>query len=134
MTLHAWKEGKELVWDVTVVDTLAPSHLHGSASEAGSAALEAEEKKTEKYSDIAERYNFCPIGMETMGSWGPEARKIIGEIGKKLVSNTNEIRAAAFLKQKISLTLQRGNAISVRGTAPVSLGLHEIFLLLDWKH
>ena len=55
-------------WDVTVVDTLAPAHLHRSASEAGSAALEAEEKKTEKYSDIAERYNFCPIGMETMGS------------------------------------------------------------------
>ena len=31
MTLHAWKEGKELAWDVTVVDTLAPSHLHRSA-------------------------------------------------------------------------------------------------------
>ena len=109
-------------------------HLHRSASEAGSAALEAEEKKTEKYSDIAKRYNFCPIGMETMGSWGPEARNIIGEIGKKLISNTNEICAAAFSKQKISLEIQLGNAISVLGTAPVSLGLHEIFFLLDWKH
>jgi len=113
---------------------LSIPHLHRSASEAGSAALEAEEKKTEKYSDIAERYNFCPIGMEAMGSWGPEARKIVGEIGKKLVSNTNEIRAAAFLKQIISLEIQRENAISVLGTAPVSLGLHENFFLLDWKH
>ena len=68
-----------------------------------------------------------------MGSWGPEARKIIGEIGKKLISNTNETRAAAFLKQKISLEIQRGNAVSVLDTAPVSRGLHEIFFLLDWK-
>ena len=85
MTLHAWKEGKELVWDVTVVDTLAPSHLHGTATEAGSAAMEAEQEKTRKYSHIGERYIFCPIGMETMVSWGPEARNIIGEIGKKLL-------------------------------------------------
>ena len=72
--------------------------------------------------------------METLGSWGPEARNIVGDIGKKLISNTREIRAAAFLKQKISLEIQRGNAISVLGTAPVSQGLHEIFFLLNWKH
>ena len=72
--------------------------------------------------------------METMGSWGPEARKIIGEIGKKLILNTSEIRAAAFLKQKISLEIQRGNAVSVLGTAPVSRGLNEIYFLLNWKH
>ena len=72
--------------------------------------------------------------METMGSWGPEARKIIEEIGKKLILNTSEIRAAAFLKQKISLEIQRGNAVSVLGTAPVSRGLNEIYFLLNWKH
>ena len=68
MRLHAWKEGKELVWDVTVVDTLAPSHVHGTAVEVGAAATKAEREKLEK---------FSPIGMETMGFWGPEARKII---------------------------------------------------------
>ena len=122
MTLHVWKEGKELVWDVTVVDTLAPSHLHGTATEAGSAAMVAEQENTRKYSHIGERYIFSPIGMEIMGSCGPEARNIIGEIGKKFL-NTNVSRAAAFLKQKISLEIQRGNAISVLGTAPVSRGI-----------
>ena len=47
---------------------------------------------------------------------------------------SNETRAAAFLRQRISLEIQRGNSICVLGTAPVSRGLHEIFFLLDWKH
>ena len=89
MTLHAWKEGKELVWDVTVVDTMAPSHVRRSSQQAGSAAQEAEQEKIRFYSEIGERYFFCPIGMETMGSWGPEALAIIGEIGRKLIFNTN---------------------------------------------
>ena len=55
MTLHAWKEGKELDWDVTVVDTLAPSHVRATAAEVGAAALNAEREKSEKYAELAER-------------------------------------------------------------------------------
>ena len=58
--------------------------------------MEAEQEKTRKYSHIGERYIFCPIGMETMGSWGPEARYIIGEIGKKLILNTSHISSCIF--------------------------------------
>ena len=52
MTLHAWNEGKELVWDVTVVDTLTPSHVRSTAAEVGTAALKAEREKSEKYTYI----------------------------------------------------------------------------------
>ena len=65
---------------------------------------------------------------------GTGSAEIMGEIGKKLILNTSEIRAAAFLKQKISLEIQRGNAVSVLGTAPLSRGLEEIYFLLNWKH
>src|SRR6218665_931862 len=38
LTMIPWRAGRHLVWDVTVVDTLAPSYVQASATMAGSAA------------------------------------------------------------------------------------------------
>ena len=46
LTLIPWAVGKQLLWDVTEVDSLAPSRIIvGSVGNPGTAAAEAEEQK-----------------------------------------------------------------------------------------
>ena len=48
-----WEMCKQLVWDVTGVDALAPSRLkQGSLCNPGNTATEAEMRKTEKYREL----------------------------------------------------------------------------------
>ena len=49
VTMIPWEMGKQLVWDVTVVDALAPSRLNqGSLCNPGTTATETEARKIEK--------------------------------------------------------------------------------------
>src|SRR6218665_412138 len=52
LTMIRWRAGRHLVWDATVVDTLAPSYVQASATMAGSAAEIATERKNSKYSEL----------------------------------------------------------------------------------
>ena len=48
LTLVPWAVGKQLLWDVTVVDSLAPCRINaGSVCNPSTAAVEAEERKIE---------------------------------------------------------------------------------------
>ena len=52
-TMIPWEMGKQLVWDVAVVDNLAPSHLNQcSLCNPGTTATEAEARKIEKYREL----------------------------------------------------------------------------------
>jgi len=125
VTLIPWSRGKCLCWDATVVCTLALSHLPATISQAGAAAAAAEARKAQKYQALAPSYLFCPLGFETFGPWGPEAKSFVSHIGALLRSSSGEPRAADFLRQRVSLEIQRGNAISVLGTAPASTDLED---------
>jgi len=45
LTLNPWYRGRSLIWDVTVVDTFAPSHYLVSAAKPSSVAADAETDK-----------------------------------------------------------------------------------------
>jgi len=117
-TLDPWSHGKYLVWDFTCPDTLAPSHLNRSSSAAGSAAVLAEEKKRDKYSQLVSsgRYTFVPIAIETLGAWGPSAQEICAEIGGTIARRTGDMRSSSFLRQRLNIAVQKGNAAAVLGT------------------
>ena len=124
-----WQQGKPLVWDATCVDTLAESYIVSTSTTPGSAADRAEERKRDKYSTLTQNYLFVPLGFETLGAWGPEAKSIISKIGKRIALKTGEPRSTEFLCQRIAIEIQRGNAISVMGTMPASeglLGIHNL--------
>lgn len=129
LTLVPWRIGRALVWDATCVDTLAPSHLHGTSTEAGAAANNAENLKRHKYSVISSTYIFEPFGVETLGPWGHRAHHLFREISKRLVEATRDPRAGGYLAQRISLAIQRGNAASILGTLPPGEELGEVFYL-----
>ena len=99
MTRVPWSHGRALVWDVTVVDTLAKSHVGLTSATPGSAAEKAEELKKIKYQAISDRFTFVPVGFETVGSWGPEAYMQLKEIGRKLVEQTG-IKSDMFFDPK----------------------------------
>lgn len=118
MSLIPWKMGRVLVWDATCVDTLAPSHLHGTAHKAGAAAEAAEARKRRKYGSLDTNYNFVALGVETLGPWGPAALGLYRQLAKRLVDGTGDKRAGSFLAQRLSIAIQRGNAASILGTMP----------------
>ena len=72
VTMIPWEMGKQLVWDVTVVDALAPSRLNqGSLCNPGTTATEAEARKIEKYCELIDiGYIFQLVALEVQGSLG----------------------------------------------------------------
>ena len=130
MTRLPWCQGKSLIWDVTVVDTFAESHIGTTSITACSAADKAEDLKRTKYAALCDRYDFAAIGIETLGSLGSEAMKTLNRIGQQLADQSGEKRSTCFLLEKISIELQRGNACSVLGTFKETRGLEELFYIL----
>ncbi|XP_063538071.1 uncharacterized protein LOC134747375 [Cydia strobilella] len=93
MPLVPWRMGRPLVWDATCVDTLAPSHLPGTSSNAGRAASMAEDLKRRKYATLGSSYIFEAFGVETLGPWGPSARRVYKEIAARLIDATRDQKA-----------------------------------------
>ena len=116
VTQIPWSEGKCASWDVTVTDTLAASNVSISCTAAGSAAEAAASKKLQKYAEIMNRYTFVPLAFETLGPINSAATDFIDEIGRRSHAITGDQREKAFLWQRLSMALQRYNAVCFRGT------------------
>ena len=103
-------------------------------SELKAAAEHAEQLKTEKYAHLAHQFDFYLIGFETFASWGPSAMDILDQIGKRIKEHTGDLRAMDLLRQKISIDIQRGNAVSVLGTVESLTNLDGPFFLLSLRN
>jgi len=121
VTQVPWKRGRCLAWDATCPDTFAQSHIQASSTRAGSAAATAEAKKTLKYSDIISGVDFTPVAIETTGVWGEKAIEMITAIGRRIANETHEPRSTIYLRQRISVAVQRGNASCILGTFPKTI-------------
>ena len=119
-----------MIWDFTCVDTLAASYVDRTSKKPCEAANLAEIRKRAKYQNLETNYIFYPVGIETFGAWGPSATKLIDEIGKKLFEVTREVKSTSYLKERISVAIQRGNAAALLGTIPGDDALEELFFIL----
>jgi hypothetical protein len=120
MTMIPWRLGRCLVWDVTVADTVAATHLPLTSLSPGAAAEAASVRKISKYTDLSADYLFLPLAFETLGPISHDALIFIKELGRHLSVVSGDTRERSFLLQRISMTLQRFNAIAFRGTFPDS--------------
>jgi len=111
-----WSRGKCIAWDFTCPDTLAASHLNRAVTGPGEVANEAECKKTAKYAELTNRYQFVPIAIETLGPVGLEATAFFQELGRRMFVINQEPRTLSFLWQRLSVAVQRGNAACILGT------------------
>ena len=126
-----WEMGKQLVWDVTVVDALAPSRLNqGSLCNLGTTATETEARKIEKYCKLIDNgYIFQPVALEKPGSLGESSEIFITRLCKRLCRSHDDQRAGSFLKQRISMALQIGNAACVLGTVSDRDAFEKLFYI-----
>jgi hypothetical protein len=116
VTLVPWSSGRCLAWDATVADTLADTYLDRTAQEAGAAAQVLAAAKYRKYASLGDNYVFIPLAFETLGSMCEETSSFIGELGKRITMVSGDPREPEFLFQRLSVAIQRGNAVSVLAT------------------
>src|SRR6218665_10209 len=105
-TLIPWSAGRYMAWDATVVNTCAASYLSQTAISAGSA----------KYALFPATHVFFPIAFETLGPVNAEGAEFLSELGRRISSVSGDQRETNFLLQRLSICVQRHNAIAFRGT------------------
>ena len=103
-------------WDVTVPDIFASSHLANTSVTAGAATDKAAVSKTAKYDKLRGTHLFFPVAIETGGPWNAQATELIQEIGSRLTIVTSDPLETQYLFQRISLTIQRDNAVAFQNT------------------
>ena len=68
-----------------------------------------------------------PVAIETVGALGDEALAFLRDLGQRIAVVTGEPRSFQFIMQRISVTVQRGNASCIVGTVPLSVTLDDLF-------
>jgi len=111
LTLIPWQGGKPLVWDVTVVNTLAQSYVDRAATGVGAVAEMAAEQKAKKYHNLSSDHIFQPIAIENLGAFSSSSLEFLGELGRRLGSLSGEERVTCFLFQRLSVAIQRFNSV-----------------------
>ena len=99
-----------------MVDTVAASYIPETATEAGRAAELAATRKHAKYADLQRRYTFVPVALETLGPLNREGLDFISEMGRRLTKISGDTRETGFILQRLSVTVQRFNAVAFQGT------------------
>ena len=70
----------------------------------------------QKYKHLDSCYFFTPVAIETSGVFGPKTTEFLKELGLRLRQVSGEANSFAYLTQRLSVAIQRGNAASVLGT------------------
>ena len=102
----------------------------GSLCNPGTTATEAEARKIEKYRELIDNgYIFQPVASEVQGFLGESSEIFITPLCKMLCRSHDDQRAGSFLKQRISMALQIGNATCVLGTVSDRDAFEEIYYI-----
>jgi len=72
---------------------------------------------TTKYSTLSATHLLYPVAVETLGRLSDEAHSLIAEIGTHCTADPRE---TTFLYQRISVAIQRFNAVCLANTFTVS--------------
>ena len=116
LTLTPWQAGKPLTWDVTVVSTLADSYVRLSSQSAGGAAEAAANRKAAKYAGLPSTHGFQPLAFESHGTTHSSASDFLNTLGGRIASLSGDHRETSFLWQRLSIVVQRFNAILISET------------------
>jgi len=64
-----------------------------------------------KYVGLDSRYIFQPIAVESLGPINDSATTFLGDLGRRIAEQSEEIREGNFLFQWLSVLIQRFNAV-----------------------
>ncbi len=93
-----------------------PIYITAKLSSNREGADHAERDKHNHYIDLKNHFNFNPLAFESMGCVNPVTELFLSKFGKLMKRKTGEPRSFDFLLQRISIAIQRGNAVSNSNT------------------
>ena len=110
ITVSAFERGRPMAWDATIIHTCAPCHLHASAAAARAAVSASESHKDRKYADLADRFDFRPFGVESLGAFGPRALELVDSLVGRIRARTGETGGHSRVYRRLAVAVQAGNA------------------------
>ena len=73
-------------------------------------------------------HSFSPAAIETPGATGKKSLAFLNELSQKVRQRTGEVKTHAYLLQRLSVAVQRGNAESVVGSVGCQSGLDPFYV------
>ena len=77
-------------------------------------------RKEDKCVDLGARYIFEPIAIETLRVFNASARQLLADLGRRISTNTGEARETSYLFQRISVLVQRFDAVLLHDSLPAA--------------
>ena len=69
---------------------------------------------------------FIPVSVESTGVFGPRTVSFVKDLGRRITRQSGNTNATTYLRQRLSMAIQRGNALSVLGTCNFSPPLFDL--------
>lgn len=117
-----WTGGLDSALDVTVTHPLQRATVARAAAQPGYAAEEAHRRKMVDSAEDCRREGivFLPLAVESLGGWHPAAVRQVDKLAAALARHSGEDErvTARHLWQRLSVTLQKGNAALLNGRKP----------------
>ena len=109
-----WYHGRIelLVWDAICVDTFVTSHLSMTASELCATANQAEQNKIKKYNYLT-FHAYLPSHLLPLKQLECRSISFLSDLGHRIANTTGDKSSLAYLLQRFSVAIQRGNAASL---------------------
>jgi len=92
LTLIPWQGDKPLIWDVTVVSTLAASYLSSSARSARAANRPRCHTSRNKNTVLVDSDIFQPIAVESHCAFSPSALSFLATLDEHLTGTSGNLR------------------------------------------
>jgi len=67
---------------------------------------------------LTQAHSFIPIAAETMGAINSDGITFLDDLGRRITQVTDDNLEKAFLYQRLSVLIQRYNAVAILGTLP----------------
>ena len=110
ITTIPFRNGLPLAWDFTCPHPLVPSAIEVN-KKTSDLCNQKEILKIKKYECLKDSYDFRAIAIDSLGAYGPIAFSSIKEIGKRQFEFSGCNTSCFFLRQRISIAIQKGNYI-----------------------
>ena len=84
---------------------MAHSYRSLACSGAGKVAAAAEHRILSKYAHLDQAYQFVPVAIETLGTYGLKTASFIKELGRRVTQESGDRQASSFLMQRLSTAI-----------------------------
>ena len=120
--IPSWSSGKDVAYDVTVINPLQESEVRGAAATPGHSLSVAHKRKLDKSWEACHNQGivFVPLAVESLGAWHPTAIAEVKKLGSALARHNGEEESTTTsrLFQRLSICLMRGNAALFNNRSP----------------